>query len=100
MSEKLFDAPHVPIDTELHVLRHPRPDRLIQEFEWEPISDAHEPELTDAQLAERGLFRVIESLAVKAGIAPDTIVDYEDFRRVWELAYPVPRKKNKKKRPR
>jgi hypothetical protein len=100
MSE--LDAPHAPLDNELHAVRHPRPDRLIQDFEWTPITDAQnadEPELTDEELAKRGLFRVIPSLAERAGIAPNAIVDYEGFRRVLERAYPVSKKikKGKKK---
>jgi hypothetical protein len=96
MSE--LDAPHAPIDSELHAVRHPRPDRLIQEFEWEPITDADASEPTDAELAVQGLFRLLPSLAEKAGEEPWAIVDYETFRRVLERAYPVPKRKKGKKK--
>ena len=29
------------IDRELDVIRHPNPERLLEVFEWEPITDAH-----------------------------------------------------------
>jgi hypothetical protein len=58
---------------------------------------AAEPEPTDEELAQQGLFRIIPSLAEKAGIAPWAVVSYEEFKWVLETAYPVPRaKKNKK----
>jgi hypothetical protein len=99
MSE--IDAPHAPIDNELHALRHPKPSRLIEAFEWEPIADAHnadERELTDEELAKEGLFRLLPSLAERAGEQPFAIVDYETFCRVLERAYPVPRNKKGKKK--
>jgi len=68
MSE--LDAPHAPVDQELHALRHPKPSRLIEAFEWTPTDAENaddESELTDAQLAPQGLFRLIPSLAERAG---------------------------------
>jgi hypothetical protein len=100
MSEQLFDAPHAPLDNELHALRYPKPSRLIEAFEWTPITSAlcaDEPEPTDEDLAKEGLFRVIPSLAQRAGIPPWSIVSYAEFKRVLEHVYPRPRtKKNKK----
>ena len=46
------------IDRELDVIRHPNPERLLEVFEWEPITDARsaaEREPTDAELAAQGL---------------------------------------------
>jgi hypothetical protein len=54
------------IEGELDLIRHPNPERLLEVFEWEPITDARsaaEREPTDAELAAQGLFRLIPSLA-------------------------------------
>src|ERR1700747_1732280 len=73
---------------------------LIEAFEWTPTDAENaddESELTDAQLAQQGLFRLIPSLAERAGEKPWAVVDYGTFCRVLEKVYPRPRTKKKKK---
>jgi hypothetical protein len=95
MSEQLIDAPHVPSDAELDVLRNPKARWLAEAFEWTPANADTQSIEEDIPLAP-GCFRLIPSIAERAGVPAETVVDFYHFKKLMvKAALNPPSKKSK-----